>query len=118
MACGAGSDVPGLGRAATCVLFWRGAKEIFGAGGVADRRGTQRRVPDQLFGINRKFVSPGSNGERPGNKGDCDRGVHGREDGRGKGLPTSNRRPCGAITRFCKILSRLSSAYRERRASC
>src|ERR1700687_798565 len=117
MACGAGSDVPGLGRAATCVLFWRGAKEIFGAGGIADRGGTQRRVPDQLFGINRKFVSPGSNGKRPGNKGDCDRSVHGRKGRRGKGLPTPDSRLCRIITRFCKILSGLSSAYRERRAS-
>ena len=36
---------------ATCVLFWRGAKKIFGAGGFADGGGASRRISDELFRI-------------------------------------------------------------------
>ena len=90
MACGARGDLFGLGRAATRVLFWRGAEEICGARGLSDGGRTSAGIPNELFGVAREFVPAWHNGEGKRVEVDRDCRVGGRASGRGENVPVSD----------------------------
>src|SRR5258707_15544636 len=89
MAGGSRSDLFGLGGRAACVLFWRGAEKILGAGGLANGGGAPFRISKELFGIAGEFFPAGADGERQREEADRYCRVAGRGCRRGEDLSAS-----------------------------
>src|SRR5258708_12786329 len=90
MAGGSRSDLFGLGGRAACVLFWRGAEKILGAGGLANGGGAPCRIPNELFGIAGEFFPAGADGERQREEADRYCRVAGRACRSGEDLSASD----------------------------
>src|SRR5260221_3697097 len=117
MASGTWGDLSGLGGRAACLLFWRRAKKIFGAGGFADGGGTARRIPDKLFRIAGELVSAGGNGERQREKADHHCWFAGRAGRSGENVSASHSILRGLAARIRGILSGLPGKDGELGAS-
>src|SRR5438105_6388682 len=117
MAGGAGGDLFGLVGRAACVLFWRGAEKILGAGGLANGDGASRRIPDELFGIGGEFGSAGADGARQREEVDRYCGVAGRAGGGGENVCASDYRLRSTLEGIRGILRRRSWKNGERGTS-
>src|SRR5215469_1595106 len=103
--------LPRLERAATCVLFWRGTREIRRVCRLSHRNRCSRRIPDQLFGIRDQFVPAGAHGKGQRDKTHCHRRFNGRPHRGREHLSAFDRGLRRTARGIPEILPGLSRAY-------